>query len=48
MTKELREQEAQKVKEEEAQMIGPAIPEHLLDKGSANFDAKLDAAYAVT
>lgn len=43
MTKELREQEVQKMKEEEAQMIGPAIPEHLLEKSSANFDGKLDA-----
>lgn len=37
LTKELREEEAQRHKEEEAQQIGPQIPEHLLQKSCVSF-----------
>lgn len=38
VTKEMREAEAAKEKLEEASMIGPAIPEHLLEKQAALID----------
>lgn len=44
LTKELREEEAQRTKEEEAMVIGPQIPEHLLKSAnSPTYESKLDA-----
>ncbi|KAI6244181.1 Nkap-C domain-containing protein [Aphelenchoides fujianensis] len=47
MTRELREEEAQKAREEEAQLIGPQIPDYLLaanqPESAQFFDGKVDA-----
>lgn len=50
LTSEIREKEAQKIREEEARIIGPQIPEALLasskdDPSSSFFDGKVDAEY---
>ncbi|KAI6191762.1 hypothetical protein M3Y97_00263000 [Aphelenchoides bicaudatus] len=47
LTKELRDEEAKKAREEEAQIIGPQIPESLLAKADASssyFDGQLNAS----
>ncbi|KAI1724142.1 ras-induced vulval development antagonist domain-containing protein [Ditylenchus destructor] len=44
LTKELREKEAKKTRDEEAMIIGPQIPEHLLQRSnSPTYDGKLAA-----
>lgn len=48
LTKELRNEEAQKVRQEEAQIIGPQIPEHLLQKSdSTPQEVHLNAEYVL-